>query len=123
MKLTKNYSDIANYGEKYNFYHNESNNTVVCTTTYKGQIIRGVAKCNPDDEFTIDIGKKLAYLRCKKKFAHKKLKRAQKAERDAFLDEIKAKQRFYKASEFYTDSSIQFDEANAELIMFEKILN
>ena len=53
MKLTKTYSDVAEYGEKYHFYHNVETGVVVCTRLYKSQIIRGTAKCDPKDDFDI----------------------------------------------------------------------
>jgi hypothetical protein len=85
MKLEKNYADITAYGEKYHFYHNAETGTIVCTTLYKGQMVRGIAKCSPEDDFDIEIGKKLAYLRCKQKFFKKKVKRACQAYKDAVV--------------------------------------
>ena len=123
MKLEQTNSDITEYGKKYHFYYHEENRTIVCTTTYKGQMVRGIAKCDPDDDFDLDDGKKLAYLRCKTKFARKKIKRALKAERDAFVVANRAKYNLDKACEFVSDSEIQLEDAINELKEFEAKLN
>lgn len=119
MELTKTNSDIAQYGEKYNFYYNTGNGTVVCTTTYKGHIVRGIAKCSPEDNFDVETGKRLAYLRCKYKFAKKKLKHAKKVYNEAVIANARAKNNFEKAREFMCDSSIQLENINYELTDFE----
>ena len=123
MKLEKTKSDIAEYGEKYHFYHNPDSGSVVCTTMYKGQMVRGIAKCDPEDEFNIDFGKKLAYLRCKAKFARKKFKHALRVERDAFVAANRAKYNLDKACEFVSDSELQLVNAMVELNDFETKIN
>ena len=119
MKLEQTYSDIAAYGEKYHFYHNEENGTIVCTTLYKGQMVRGVAKCSPEDNFDINLGKKLAYLRCKEKFSRKKLARARKAYAEAVEIEARADNNLWKAAEFVDDSNYQLELTRNELSRFE----
>lgn len=37
---------------------------VVVTTKYEGKTIKGVAKCAPEDTFDVEVGTKLAKLRC-----------------------------------------------------------
>lgn len=54
---------INTYGSKHHFHHNPKNNNVICTTTYKNQTIRGIAKCDPEDDFVLENGQYLAYLR------------------------------------------------------------
>jgi hypothetical protein len=123
MKLATSHEDLMAYGRKYHFYHNEDNNTIVCTTIYKGQMARGIAKCDPTDNFDMETGKKLAYLRCKKKFAQKKLKRANKAYEDAIIADARAKHNLCKASDFVQDAVLQLSAANNDLAAFEKSLN
>ena len=123
MKLEQTYSDINAYGEKYHFYYHEENKTIVCTTLYKEKMVRGIAKCDPEDEFNLEIGKKLAYLRCRKKFARKKLKHALQAERNAFIVEARAKHNLDNACDFVSDSEAQFANAINELAKFEAKLN
>lgn len=123
MELTKTYSDIAEYGEKYHFYHNTENGTVVCTRLYKGHIIRGAAKCCPEDNFNLETGKKLAYLRCKEKFMYKKVKRAQCACVEASNAMLEAKDNLVMAREFLEDSENQLESAHKELIKLVLELN
>lgn len=40
-----------------------SDKVVVYITTYKGQLFKGVAKCNSSDEFDLEFGKKLSKYR------------------------------------------------------------
>lgn len=122
MKLETTHSDLVDYGEKYNFHYNSDTKTVVCTTRYKGQTVRGIAKCSPEDNFDITVGKKLAYLRCRQKFARKKLKRAHRAYADALCIEARARNNFYKATEFVNDSDYQLELATNDLINFEREL-
>lgn len=123
MELTKTYSDIAEYGEKYRFYHNVDNGTVVCTTIYKGETVRGIAKCSPEDCFDVEAGKKLAYLRCKRKFLRKKLKHSQKVYSDAIRNHAKTQYMLGVALEFTEDVEIQLELLNNELSKFERKLN
>ena len=123
MKLNPSYEDLQTYGDKYHFYYHLENHTIVCTTLYKGQMVRGVAKCSPEDDFSLETGKKLAYLRCKTKFLRKKLKRAYNAKRDAVIAEARARNNLNKAYEFVSDSDIQLEVAENELREFESSLN
>ena len=54
----------------------ETNNKVICISTYAKKVVRGVAKCSPNDNFDIEIGKRLAQLRCDEKIADKRANRA-----------------------------------------------
>ena len=123
MKLEQTIDDIKAYGNKYHFYYHEENRTVVCTTLYKGQMVRGISKCDPEDEFDLEFGKLYAYLRCHAKFARKKLKHALKVERDAFVVANRAKYRLDKACEFVSDSEVQLENALNELHEFEANFN
>ena len=122
MKLENTHSDIAEYGRRYHFYYNAENGTIVCTTTYKGRVIRGIAKCSPEDNFDVAVGKKLAYLRCKAKFMRKKLIRANKVLNEASNELTFAKFNFRKACEFVDDSDAQLRSAKSELSKFESSL-
>ena len=123
MKLEKTYADIAAYGEKYHFYHNADNGTIVCATMYKGQMVRGIAKCNPEDCFDAETGKRLAYLRCKQKFLRKKLKRAKNVRDNAVREYAKARNMYHIAVEFTEDVELQLKVLNSELDEFERKLN
>ena len=116
MKLKKSTEDISTYGNKYQFYYNEDKHSVVCTTVYKCKTIRAIAKCDPEDMFNLEVGKKIAYLRCKYKFARKKLAHAQAVYRDSLNKHAKSKRNLDRASEFVTDSINQLHEAHSDLV-------
>jgi hypothetical protein len=54
----------------------ETPNKVIAVSSFAGQTVRGVAKCNPADEFDFDKGAALAAARCSAKIAEKRMKRA-----------------------------------------------
>ena len=62
---------------KYKYVVNEEKRTVVALSTFAGQVVRGVARCAPGDEWDVEAGKALAELRCSAKIAHKRLRRAE----------------------------------------------
>lgn len=119
MKITTTNEDLLNYSNKYHFYHNAAANLIVCTTNYKGQTIRGVAKCSPDDNFDIETGKKLAYLRCRLRYMKKKAKRARAAYGEAVVAEAKARDHLRDMTEFMQDAEGQIEVASKELLRFE----
>ena len=47
--------------EKYRYFTNGSK--VVAVSTYAGKTVRGVANCDPNDEFSLEKGKELAAAR------------------------------------------------------------
>ena len=54
----------------------ETPNKVIAVSSFAGQTVRGVAKCNPADEFDSEKGAALAAARCGVKIAEKRVKRA-----------------------------------------------
>ena len=123
MKLEKTNADIAAYGEKYHFYYHEANRTIVCTTMYKGQMVRGIAKCNPEDTIDIDTGKNLSYLRCYEKYSRKKAHHARKAYNEAVIAKAIMDNKFRKATDFVNDSEYQLVAAKNALIELEQKLH
>ena len=61
----------------YKYVINEEKRTIVCLTTFAGQVVRGVARCSPNDEWNIEVGKEYATARCAAKVALKRLRRAE----------------------------------------------
>ena len=67
--------------EKYNYIiaRREDNHKpfkVIALSTYCGKAVRGIAKCDPRDEFDEHTGMRLAAARCNMKVAEKRYKRA-----------------------------------------------
>lgn len=122
MKLTKTKEDVSLYGDKCNFYLDTKAKTVVCATMYKNERIRGIAKCDPEDEFDIDIGKVLAYSRCRQKLAKKKLAHAKRVYDKALNDQDRARKNVLKALSFLHDSEEYLKRSNADVIELTKRL-
>lgn len=47
---------------------------VIAESSYHGNRVRGYAICSPEDNFDLELGKKLAAMRCNEKIQVKKMK-------------------------------------------------
>jgi hypothetical protein len=115
--------DVAEYDNNYHFYYNTRNSMVVCTTAYKGKTIRGVAKCSPEDTFDLEVGKKLAYLRCRYKFAKKKAAQASGVYAKAFTEALRINKYLDRVISFISDTGYELAKAQEDLAKFEHELN
>ena len=61
-KKTKERTDLKL--NDYVIVESDKRKVVVYSTESRGQVITGVAKCNKDDEFDLEVGKQIAYKRC-----------------------------------------------------------
>lgn len=50
--------------DDYVIVESDKRKVVIYSTESRGQVITGVAKCNKDDEFDLEVGKQIAYKRC-----------------------------------------------------------
>lgn len=98
-----------------NYKYYQHNNEVIAVSTFAGKEIKGVAKCNPEDEFDLETGKKIAAARCNLKAAQKRLKRANEKWSKAYIDLFEANRRFEKMKQYYMDAVDALDEATVEL--------
>ena len=97
---------------------------VYCITKFAGKAIKGVAKCDPEDTFNLDTGKKLAQLRCIAKIAKKKHKIAIMKMEEARNKLHDATKYMITAEENYNDTFKKMCEVNLELEEFEnKLIN
>ena len=106
--------------DKYNYYTNEKNGKVIAVSTYGGKTVRGVAKCDPSDNFSLDFGKKLAALRCNKRITEKRMKRAWVQYQDAIDAITNALDHATKMKKYYDDAKNENDLAKNELTDFLK---
>lgn len=89
---------------------------VIAVSTYAGKTVRGVAKCDSRDEFSIEKGKRLAAARCGLKVAEKRAKRAAKKYNEAIESTIQQKR--------YEERMLNYNiDANNELLMAREELN
>ena len=77
------------------FTYSFSENRVYCMTFYAGKTVKGVAKRDPEDEFDLEAGKKLARARCnyklRKKQLKNKIKRCEIAEAELMIAQTHAR--------------------------------
>lgn len=65
--------------DKYTFYQytdKQGRKVVVAVSRHAGRIVKGYAKCDINDEFDLEIGKRLAAARCNLIVQERKLKTA-----------------------------------------------
>ncbi len=62
---------------EYKYKIDVAHKTVVAMSTFAGKVITGVARCAPEDDFDVEVGKKIAAARCSVKIAEKRMKRAE----------------------------------------------
>lgn len=97
-----------------------SDNKIICLSTYAKRVVRGIAKCSPNDNFNLDVGEKLAKLRCDEKVAAKRMSRAFDKYKEALNNFNEAKSHFYAMEEYYCNARKEYDKVSDELKIFEK---
>lgn len=100
------------------FYH--SDNKVIAVSTYAGKTVRGVAKCNPADTFSLEHGQALAAARCNEKISEKRMKRAARKAAEAQEAFIVAK-RYYERMNKYLEDSV--DNLHTARAYVDDVLN
>lgn len=98
---------------KYKFYF--GNGKVIAVSTYAGRIVKGVAKCDPSDNFDIEKGKQLAAARCNAKVAAKRVKRAQSELEKAISEFSNASSKVVTMNDYLTDALKAETIAEAEV--------
>ena len=104
------------------YFYNVSDNKVVCVSHYAGKPVRGIAKCDPSDEFDAETGRKLSQKRCDVKIAEKRLARATERLEDAVAQLNAARDLVNRMTAYRTDSLIQLNDLKADLTAFEDLL-
>lgn len=109
----------------YKYFVAESENgskKVIAVSTYAGKRVKGVAKCNPEDNFDLETGKKLAAARCNLKIAEKREARAEKKYNDAIEQHNLMDCYLNRMKNYYSDSLEAVAKAEDELIEIIKNL-
>lgn len=96
-------------------YATDSSNTVIAISTYAGKLVKGVAKCDPNDNFSYDYGRKLAKARCDAKISKKRYKNANNRLREAHGALNAAREYYNKMVEYEMDSFKAMDAAKENL--------
>lgn len=102
--------------EKYKFYTATKVDGqpygVIAVSTYEGRIVRGVAKCDPKDNFDLERGKQLAAARCNQKIAQKRKIRADRELKKAVIAYDKAMKHMNAMNDYYEDARVAAKNAN-----------
>lgn len=85
-------------------YATDSNNTVIAISSYAGKPVKGVAKCDPNDNFSYDYGRKLAKARCDVKISKKRYKNANSKVRAAHKALVAAREYYNRMVDYEMDS-------------------
>ena len=88
---------------RYQFYTDGTGKTI-CLSSYAGKTVRGISKCDPNDNYNEVTGKLLAQARCDAKIAKKRFKNAQNEYRKAYEDAYKAYTRLLEMDNYVTDA-------------------
>lgn len=99
--------------DKYRFYHND--HQVIAVSSFAGKTVKGVAKCDPNDTFSLDTGKRLAALKCNNKITAKRLKRAAMRYVEAEKAVAAAQEHAKEMKRYYMDAKAENKEAVDEL--------
>lgn len=100
----------------------EAGNKVICLSTYAKKVVKGIAKCSPNDEFDIEIGRKLAQLRCDEKVCDKRAMRALDRYIEAEYALFEAQEHFNNMRNYYLEAERKHDEVVEELKKFSHII-
>lgn len=98
----------------------EAGNKVICLSTYAKKVVKGIAKCSPNDKFDIEIGRKLAQLRCDEKVSDKRAIRALEKYMEAEYMLFAAQEHFNDMRNYYLESEKRHDDIVDELRKFSR---
>lgn len=98
---------MKDYSNKYKyrcFTNSKGQRVIIAMSTYEGKVVRGIAKCDPGDEYVEKDGKKLAAARCNEKIATKRENRAKRKLAEAKAQLIMAQKHFADMENYYNDA-------------------
>ena len=104
------------------FTYSFAENRVYCMTYYAGKTVKGVAKRDPEDEFDLEVGKKLARARCEYKLRKKQLKNKIKRCEIADAELIIAQNHAHNAKLYRVEAEANLETAKKALEEIEASL-
>ena len=93
----------------------ETPTQVIAVSSFAGKTVRGVAKCNPADNFDFEKGAALATARCGVKIAEKRVKRAYNKVDEAKAAVEAAMEHLAEMMRYQADSEAKLNVAQFEL--------
>lgn len=104
----------------YKFIELPEQRKVICISSYAGRPVKGVAKCAPNDEFSMEYGRRLAQARCDVKIAGKRMEAtAGKYVKTAIEINRLAKE----AEKYHTFYEKNYNDYSAAIVNLDAIIN
>ena len=100
------------YNYQYAFYERNGVKYIAAISSYKKRTVKGIAKCNPEDVYDEEFGKRLAEARCSKKINHLRSKDIYKEYAKTLENLIDMRVQLNKLDKIYSHSLDR--EANAD---------
>ena len=95
----------------YEYTNPEGIHTIACVTTYAGKTVKGIAKCDPRDEYSRKQGRELALARCDEKVAGRRMRRAKRKFEEAQKAYEESLRYLHDMCAYYGDSVAKYNEA------------
>lgn len=99
----------------YKYYFDDDKKRVYCISTYAGKIVKGVAKCAPQDRYVVGTGAKIAKARCDAKVSEKRVKNANNKYYEAQKEYLRVKCRLEKMAIYVNDAIHELEHNRREL--------
>lgn len=100
---------------KYTYYINEEARVVVALSTFAKKPVRGIAKCDPRDEFSQSEGMELAAARCNERIAEKRADNASRRLASAKKQYEEAVKHLKDMESYYEGAQVKLNQARADL--------
>lgn len=84
--------------------------TIIVLSRYAGRVVKGVAKCNPEDTYDEAYGIELATKRCDAKVAKKRLENANKKLAGAVYEYSIASKKLAKYRKYVLDATVAYED-------------
>lgn len=107
---------MKDYSNKYKHYYCTDKNgrqVVISVSTYEGRNVKGYAKCDVNDSYDIEAGKRLADARCNERIARKRANRSIRKLQEAQDQLALAQIRLDKMVRYFEDSHDALASAEA----------
>lgn len=97
-----------------------ADNSIIAITRYAGKTLRASAKCNPEDKFDEDKGRKLAEARLKVKLVKHRKNWAMRQMIKADIEYIQALRKARKMNKYVDDTWLEYENAMKNLKEIEE---
>jgi hypothetical protein len=98
---------------KYKFYR--ADNKVIAVSSFAGKPVRGIAKCDPADNFSVENGEELAAARCNNKISAKRVKYLRGKLADACDELAKVKAEVEQLTALYNEAVVRYSNSEIEI--------